>query len=249
MPETQATTLSDRMLPPNHTCTGLSSLRTEAGEQGSRKTAAPATHCVGGDREVTDGRETPPPPPRPRGALAYLEGEEGGGGDADPAVQRVDVGDVFGAVEAEDGAEPDHRQQQRQEHQRRMQQLPAQFGLSPGQRDAVQNRSCRQPQPGSHDCQTGGSSLLAGSRTALTVAVEDQQPRHHQGRVPVELLVRPIPGETTSPPNYPIADAGDAGHAHSQQQQVAQVEAGRHPGWICWLGHKRPQEAQTQHSC
>lgn len=74
--------------------------------------------------------------------LAYLQGEEGGGGDPDPAVQRVDVGDVLGVVEAEDGAEPDHGQQQSQEHQRRVQQLPVQFTLAPGQRDAVQNRPC-----------------------------------------------------------------------------------------------------------
>lgn len=52
IPEMQATTLSDRMLPPNHTCAGLSSVRSDGGEQGSRKTAAPATHCVGGDRNI-----------------------------------------------------------------------------------------------------------------------------------------------------------------------------------------------------
>lgn len=80
----------------------------------------------------------------------YLEGEEGGGGHADPAVQRVDVGNVFGVVEAKDGAEPDHGQQQCQEHQRRVQQLPAQFRLGPGQRDAVQNRPCGQQPLGSH---------------------------------------------------------------------------------------------------
>lgn len=59
IPEMQAMMLSDRMLPPNHTWAGLSSLRSDAGDQGSRKATAPATHCIGGDRNVKDRTKTP----------------------------------------------------------------------------------------------------------------------------------------------------------------------------------------------
>lgn len=45
MPETQATALSDSMVAPNHTCTGLTTLRREAGLQGRRKVATPTAHC------------------------------------------------------------------------------------------------------------------------------------------------------------------------------------------------------------
>lgn len=44
MPEMQETTLSDRMVAPKNTCTGLTSLRREAGLQGRRKVATPTVH-------------------------------------------------------------------------------------------------------------------------------------------------------------------------------------------------------------
>lgn len=68
----------------------------------------------------------------------------------------------------------------------------------------------------------------------LTITVEHDQARHHQGGVPVELLVRSIPCETTSPLGDPVADAGHAGHAQTQQQQIEHVEAhvGPHPGQV-----------------
>lgn len=68
----------------------------------------------------------------------------------------------------------------------------------------------------------------------LTVTVEHDQTCHHQGGVPVELLVRSIPCKSTSPLGDPIADAGEAGHAQTQQKQIEHVEAhvGPHPGPI-----------------
>lgn len=50
MPEMQAAMLSVSMLPPNHTCMGFRRLRKDKGEQGRRKPAIPATHCIHTDR-------------------------------------------------------------------------------------------------------------------------------------------------------------------------------------------------------
>lgn len=72
----------------------------------------------------------------------YLSGKQSRGGDPHPAVQRVHVGDFLGVVEAEDGAKPHHGQQQGEEHERGVQQLPGEFVLTPGQGDAVQHSSC-----------------------------------------------------------------------------------------------------------
>lgn len=139
MPETQETTLSDMMAPPSHTWTGFARARKAGGEQGSRKAVAPTTHYKRGG--VRDGTR-----PRPLDVAAYLEGEEGGGGDADPAVQRVEVGDALDVVEPEDGAEPPHGEEEGEEHQAGVQQLPRPLVPPPGERDAVQHRPWAQKQ-------------------------------------------------------------------------------------------------------
>lgn len=52
------------------------------------------------------------------------------------------MGDFPDVVEAEDGAKPQDGQQQSEEHERGVQQLPGEFVLTPGQGDAVQHSSC-----------------------------------------------------------------------------------------------------------
>lgn len=54
----------------------------------------------------------------------------------------VEVGCLLGVVEVKHSTEPHDRQHQGEEHQCRMKELPREFILTPGQRDAVQHSSC-----------------------------------------------------------------------------------------------------------
>lgn len=136
---------SDRMLPPNHTWRGLSSLRSDVGEQGSRKTATPPTHWMDGGGEikgVSQEKATPTLKANKGTAFVYLHGKKSRGGDSDPAVQRVDVWYVLGIMDAKHGIKPHDRQHKSEEHQRPVQQLPGEFILTPSQGNAVQHSSC-----------------------------------------------------------------------------------------------------------
>lgn len=75
----------------------------------------------------------------------------------------------------------------------------------------------------------------SAEREAPTVAVQNQQARHHQNRVPVKLQTRSVPGEAATPPAAPQTHARHAGHTQSHAQQGAQVEEerGAHPGGGC----------------
>lgn len=79
-----------------------------------------------------------------RRGVVYLNGEKSCSGDSDPAVQGVDVGSVIGIVEVKHSTEPHDRQDQGEEHQCSMQQLPGEFVLAPSHWDTVQHSSCRE---------------------------------------------------------------------------------------------------------
>lgn len=78
-------------------------------------------------------------------------------------MQRVHVGDPLGVVEAEDGAKPHDGQQQSEEQERGVQQLPGELVLTPGQGDAVQHGSCGgggQKEKMVNSCENGATSWL-----------------------------------------------------------------------------------------
>lgn len=54
----------------------------------------------------------------------------------------VEVGCILGVVKVKHSTQPHDRQHQGKEHQCRMKELPREFILTPGQRDAVQHSSC-----------------------------------------------------------------------------------------------------------
>ncbi len=149
----QAAMLSHSMLPPIHTWTGFRSLRSDVGEQGRRKPAKPTTHWFGRMQGQTspdtvntmaDNQSSIKSQNVPACKVVYLRGEKSCGGDPNPAVQGVEVGNFFGIVEVKHGTQPHDWQDQGEEHQCSMQQLPGEFILTPGQGDTVHHSSCRE---------------------------------------------------------------------------------------------------------
>lgn len=61
----------------------------------------------------------------------HLAGEEEDGGDAQPAVQRVEVGDICMVVIPKDGHQPQHGQDEGQQVQGCMGNFPGQLGAHP----------------------------------------------------------------------------------------------------------------------
>ena len=61
----------------------------------------------------------------------YLAGEEEDGGDAQPAVQGVEVGDLLVVVKVKDGRQPQHSQDEGHQVHGCVAQLPGQLGPYP----------------------------------------------------------------------------------------------------------------------
>ena len=73
---------------------------------------------------------------------SYLRGEQSHGTDAHPAVDGVEGGDVFGAVDLKHGTQAHDGQEQSQQHEACVGQLPGPLVAAPGERDPVQHCPC-----------------------------------------------------------------------------------------------------------
>lgn len=67
----------------------------------------------------------------------HLSGKQGAGEDSHPAVQRIEVWCVIGIVVVEHGTQAHNGEDQREEEEAGMENLPWQFVLSPGQWDTI----------------------------------------------------------------------------------------------------------------
>lgn len=74
---------------------------------------------------------------------SYLNCKHGHSADPHPAVQRVQVSDVEVAVEVEHSVQAQAGQEQRQQHEAGVHQLPGEFLLPPGERHTMHNSCCR----------------------------------------------------------------------------------------------------------
>lgn len=77
----------------------------------------------------------------------HLAGEEGDSGDAQPAMQGVEMCDVRMAVKPKDGDQPQDSEGEGQQVQGRVENFPGQLGPHPRGRQAVHQRGCREKSP------------------------------------------------------------------------------------------------------
>lgn len=73
----------------------------------------------------------------------YLCGKQSCSSNSNPAVQGVHIRDVVDVVVVEHRTKSHDGQDQSEEHQRSMEELPGEFILTPGQGNAVQHSSCK----------------------------------------------------------------------------------------------------------
>lgn len=76
----------------------------------------------------------------------HLAGEEEDGGDAQPAVQGVEVGDICMVVIFKDGHQPQHGQDEGHQLQGCVGNFPGQLGPHPRLGQAIHQRRCRREQ-------------------------------------------------------------------------------------------------------
>lgn len=75
--------------------------------------------------------------------LYYLKRKQPHSAEAHPAVQRVQVRDAGSPVEVKDGIQAQDRQEQSQQHQAAVHQLPGRLPLTPGGRHTIHHSRCK----------------------------------------------------------------------------------------------------------